>query len=37
MMAVLAQTPQFTYLSGIFDEVKINAIRLKMVPTWQVA
>lgn len=37
MTSVLRQTPQYTYLKGLFDQVRIAAVRLKLIPTWQVA
>lgn len=37
MFELLAQNPQYNAFSGMFDQVKINAIRVRLVPTYQVA
>lgn len=37
MFQLLAQNPQYSAFAGMFDQVKINAIRVRLVPTYQVA
>ncbi len=31
---VLATVPQYNAIAQLFDEVKINAVRVKVVPLW---
>ncbi len=31
---VLASVPQYNAIAQLFDEVKINAVRVKVVPLW---
>lgn len=33
-MGVLSTVPQYNAIARLFDEVKINAIRVKVVPLW---
>lgn len=37
MGTILRRTPQYTAFSGMFDEFRINGIRIKLTPNFQVA